>query len=98
EFNKTVLEHLKKSLADAGIELVNVSTYDAETNDFTSIITRIKSLNPDLLYVSDAYPARSAQLWKQVRQLGGFKQEVMSPGVITPGMLKPAEGAMDGVI
>jgi branched-chain amino acid transport system substrate-binding protein len=98
EFNKTVLEHLKKSLAEAGIELVNVSTYDAETNDFTSIITRIKSLNPDLLYVSDAYPARSAQLWKQVRQLGGFKQEVMSPGVITPGMLKPAEGAMDGVI
>lgn len=98
EFNKTVLELLKKSLEKAGIELVNVSTYDADTTDFTSIITKIKSLNPDLLYVADAYPARSAQLWKQVRQLGGFPMEVMSPGVVTANTLIPAKGAMDGVI
>ena len=98
EFNKTVLELLRERLKAANIELVNVSTYDADTNDFTSIITRIKSLNPDMLYVADAYPARAAQLWKQVRQLGGFPKEVMSPGVIVPGMLAPAEGAMDGVI
>lgn len=98
EFNKTVLEHLKASLASAKVELVNISTYDADTNDFTSIITKIKSLSPDMLYVSDAYPARAAQLWKQVRQLGGFKHEAMSPGVITPGMIKPSEGAMNGVI
>ncbi len=98
EFNKTVLELLKEKLKDANIELVNVSTYDADTNDFTSIITKIKSLNPDMLYVADAYPARAAQLWKQIRQLGGFPKEVMSPGVIVPGMLAPSEGAMNGVI
>jgi len=98
EFNKTVLELLRERLKAANIELVNVSTYDADTNDFTSIITKIKSLNPDMLYVADAYPARAAQLWKQVRQLGGFPKEVMSPGVVNPGMLTPAEGAMDGVI
>jgi branched-chain amino acid transport system substrate-binding protein len=98
EFNKTVLELLRERLKGANIELVNVSIYDAETNDFTSIITKIKSLNPDMLYVSDAYPARAAQLWKQVRQLGGFPKEVMSPGVVTPGMLAPSAGAMDGVI
>jgi len=97
EFNKTVLEKLKESLKFAGIELVSASTYDAETNDFTSIITKIKASNPDLLYVADAYPARAVQLWKQVRQLGGFPIEAMSPGVVTPGMIKPAEGAMNGV-
>ncbi|RJF69769.1 ABC transporter substrate-binding protein [Rhodopseudomonas palustris] len=98
EFNKTVLELLRESLKKANIELVNVSTYDAETNDFTSIITKIKSLNPEMIYVADAYPARAAQLWKQIRQLGGFPKEVMSPGVVVPGMLAPSEGAMDGVI
>lgn len=98
EFNKTVLEQLRESLSKAGIELVNVSVYDAETNDFTSMISRIKSLNPDMLYVADAYPARAAQLWKQVRQFGGFPHEVMSPGVVTPGMIQPSEGAMEGVI
>lgn len=98
EFNKTVLEKLKESLKAGGIELVSASTYDAETNDFTSILTKIKASNPDMIYVADAYPARAAQLWKQVRQLGGFKIEVMSPGVVTPGMIKPSEGAMNGVI
>jgi branched-chain amino acid transport system substrate-binding protein len=98
EFNKTVLEKLKASLQAAGIELVSTSTYDAETNDFTSILTKIKASNPDMIYVADAYPARAAQLWTQVRQLGGFKIEVMSPGVVTPGMIKPSEGAMNGVI
>lgn len=44
------------------------------------------------------YPARAAQVWKQIRQFGGFPKEVMSPGVVVPGMLAPAEGAMDGVI
>ena len=98
EFNKTVLEELRKSLKAAGIELVNVSTYDSDTNDFTSILTKIKSLNPDVLYVADAYPARAAQLWKQVRQMGGFKKELMSPGVVTGGMIAPSDGAMNGVI
>ncbi|OKO74280.1 branched-chain amino acid ABC transporter substrate-binding protein [Bradyrhizobium sp. AS23.2] len=98
EFNKTVLELLKSSLKDAGIALVNVSIYDADTSDFTSIITKIKSLNPDLLYVSDGYPARAAQAWKQIRQLGGFPMEVMSPGTVVPGALASAGGAMDGVI
>jgi branched-chain amino acid transport system substrate-binding protein len=98
EFSRTVLELLKESLAEAKIELVSVSTYDADTNDFTSMITKIKSLRPDLLYVSDAYPSRAAQLWKQVRQLGGFPKHAMSPGVVSTGMLKPSEGAMDGVV
>ncbi len=98
EFNKTILEYLRESLKKAGIELVNTSIYDAETNDFTSIISKIKSLNPDVVYVADAYPARAAQLWKQVRQMGGFKKSVMSPGVITSGMINPSEGAMDGVV
>ncbi|MBS0518798.1 MAG: ABC transporter substrate-binding protein [Proteobacteria bacterium] len=98
EFNKTILELLKTSLKDAGIELVNTSIYDSNTNDFTSIITKIKSLNPDVVYVADAYPARAAQLWKQVHQMGGFKKAVMSPGVVTAGMINPSEGAMEGVV
>lgn len=98
EFNKTVLEELRKSLTAAGIQLTDVAVYDSGTNDFTSILTRIQAAKPEMLYVADAYPARAAQLWKQVRQLGGFKQEAMSPGVVIPGMIRPSDGAMNGVI
>jgi branched-chain amino acid transport system substrate-binding protein len=98
EFAKPVLEQLKSTLAAANIPLVDASLYDADTRDFTSILTRIKSLDPDLLYVTDASPARAAQLWKQVRQIGGFPKEAMAPGLISPGLLKAAEGSLNGVV
>ncbi len=97
EFNKATLEVLRNDLKAAGIQLLETATYDADTRDFTSILTRIKSLNADVLFVADAVPARAAQLWKQVRQVGGFRAEVMSPGVVSPATIKPAEGAMEGV-
>ncbi|AHG64108.1 ABC transporter substrate-binding protein [Advenella mimigardefordensis] len=98
EFAKPLLNIMKKDLAAANIELVGVSLYDTETNDFTSIITKIKSLNPDLVYVADGAPARLVQFWKQARQLGGFRAEAVTPGVVTPTVMNAAKGVMDGVI
>lgn len=98
EFARPLLGILKRDLAEARIELVNVSLYDTEINDFTSIITRVRSLSPDLVYVADGAPARLVQFWKQARQLGGFRAAAVTPGVVTPTVLKASEGAMDGVI
>jgi branched-chain amino acid transport system substrate-binding protein len=98
EFARPLLSILKRDLAAAKIELVNVSLYDTETNDFTSIITKVRSLNPELVYVADGAPARLVQFWKQARQLGGFRAGAVTPGVVTPTVLKASEGAMDGVI
>lgn len=98
EFSRPLLAMLEKDLETAGIELVDTSMYDTETNDFTSIITKVKSVDPDLVYVADGAPARLVQFWRQARQLGGFRQEATVPGVVTPAVLQAAEGAMDGVI
>jgi branched-chain amino acid transport system substrate-binding protein len=98
EFSRPLLEILKKDLAAAKIELVNVSLYDNETNDYTSIITKVKSLNPDLVILSDGAPARIVQFWRQARQMGGFKAEAAVPGILTPAVLKAGDGALDGVI
>lgn len=98
EFARPLLDMLKADLAAAKIELVSASMYEADINDYTSILTKVKSQNPDLVYVADGAPARLAQLWKQARQIGGFKREATVPGVITPAVLKAAEGALDGVI
>ncbi|MBS80735.1 ABC transporter substrate-binding protein [Variovorax sp.] len=97
EYAKTTLEALSKDLTAAGVKLVDASLYDSDTKDFTSLLTRVKALDPDLIYVADAYPARYAQLWKQVRQVGGFRTEVHSPGVVSDQVLKALSGAMDGV-
>ncbi|MBS7701402.1 MULTISPECIES: ABC transporter substrate-binding protein [unclassified Chelatococcus] len=98
EFNKAVLDNLKKSLDGTDTKLIEVANYDSTTTDFTSIITRLKAAKPDMIYVVDAYPARTAQIWKQIRQQGGFPMEAHSTGTVQASAIRPAEGAMEGVL
>lgn len=98
EFARPLLEMLKSDLAAANIQLVNASMYEADINDYTSILTRVKSLNPDLVYVADGAPARLSQLWKQAREIGGFQAEVTVPGVITPSVIAASGNALEGVV
>lgn len=98
EFNKAVLENLEEIVEESEAELVEVATYDGATTDFTSIISRLKAADPDMIYVIDAYPARTAQIWKQIRQQGGFPMEAHATGTVQKSAIVPAEGAMEGVI
>lgn len=98
EFSKAVLENLQRALEGTGIELVEVANYDVNTTDFTSILSRLRAAGPDMLYVVDAAPARTAQIWKQVQQMGGFPMEVHSAGTVFASSIVAAEGAMEGVI
>lgn len=98
EFNKAVLENLREIVGESSVELAEIATYDGATTDFTSIITRLKSTGADMIYVIDAYPARTAQIWKQIRQQGGFPMEAHAVGTVQRSAIVPAEGAMEGVI
>ena len=98
EFNKAVLENLEHIAKDRGEEIAEIATYDGATTDFTSIITRLKATGADMIYVIDAYPARTAQIWKQIRQQGGFPMEAHAVGTVQRSAIVPAEGAMEGVI
>lgn len=98
EFSKALLADLQTALEGSGVELVEIANYDANTTDFTSIITRIKAAKPDMLYVVDAAPARTAQIWKQIRQMGGFPMEAHSAGTVFASSIIAAEGAMEGVV
>lgn len=98
EFNKALLENLRSKLEDTDIELVEVATYDVHTTDFTSIISRLRAASPELLYVVDAAPARTAQIWKQIRQMGGFPMEAQAAGTVFGSSVTAAEGAMEGVV
>ena len=98
EFNKAVLDNLQHLLEGSETELIEIANYDGTTTDFTSIITRLKAANPEMIYVVDAYPARTAQIWKQIRQQGGFPMEAHSTGTVQASAILPAEGAMEGVL
>lgn len=98
EFAKALLQNLQTALEGSEVKLIETASYDVNTTDFTSIITRIRAASPDMLYLVDAAPARTAQIWKQIRQMGGFPMEAHSAGTVFASSIVAAEGAMEGVI
>jgi branched-chain amino acid transport system substrate-binding protein len=97
-FNSGVLDILTSDLAAGGITLVGAEKYQTDTNDFTPILNKLKSKNPDVLYIADAFPARTATLLQQVNQVGGFDKIVISPGVVTQGSIEASGKYMNGAI
>ena len=85
-------------MEEAGIEVVEAAEYQADTRDFASILSRMKAAGADMLYIADAFPARTAIIMQQVRQVGGFGQILVSPGVVTTSSIAAAGPDMNGII
>lgn len=60
---------LQKAFLDNAVEVLGTQTYRTGTKDFTSQLTRIKALNPDVLFVS-ALPPEKPAILRQARALG----------------------------
>jgi branched-chain amino acid transport system substrate-binding protein len=54
---------------DIGLEVVSEETVQANTIDFTPTITKLKTANPDIIYVS-AFPPFAIGFYKQALELG----------------------------
>jgi branched-chain amino acid transport system substrate-binding protein len=54
---------------EIGLEVLSEETVQANTTDFTPLITKLKSANPDIIYVS-AFPPFAIGFYKQALELG----------------------------
>jgi branched-chain amino acid transport system substrate-binding protein len=97
-FNAGVLEKLRSDMGKAGIDIVEEAEYQADTRDFSSILSRMKAAGADALYIADAFPARTAIIMQQVRQVGGFDTILVSPGVVTTSSVETAGPDINGII
>jgi branched-chain amino acid transport system substrate-binding protein len=97
-FNAGVLDKLRTDMDEAGIDIVETAEYQADTRDFASILSRMKAAGADALYVADAFPARTAIIMQQVRQIGGFGTILVSPGVVTTSSVQTAGQDINGII
>jgi branched-chain amino acid transport system substrate-binding protein len=97
-YNAGVLKLLQAGMDKAGIRLADTALYQSDTNDFTSILNRLKATGTDTLIIADGGPARMSTLMQQVRQVGGFKNVLVAPGVVSQNVIDATGKAMDGVI
>lgn len=68
-----------KAAKEAGSEVVAVEHYFEEERDFTGVLTKLRGLKPELIYIASMYND-AALISKQREKLGWTDVSVMGPG------------------
>lgn len=98
DFGSTLAESFKEKAEALGAEIVSIDSFSLGEKEFTPVLTKIKQLNPDLLYIP-AYAGEGAQIVRQAKDLDLGVQILGTEGIdSTVQFLGVAKDAAEGVI
>ncbi|HEU4964465.1 MAG TPA: ABC transporter substrate-binding protein [Bacilli bacterium] len=69
DYSKGLQKFFKQSFTEQGGEILAEESFQTKDTDFKAVLTRIKSLNPDVIYVPGYYQ-EVGKIVKQARELG----------------------------
>ncbi|MDI3480896.1 MAG: branched-chain amino acid transport system substrate-binding protein [Tepidanaerobacteraceae bacterium] len=87
----------KQKWEEAGHKVLGIEVANKGEQDYSSIVTSIKSKNPDAVYWT-AYYADGALFIKQLRQRGYEGKIAVGDGCNSPKLMEIAGSAADGVV
>ncbi|HEY3425496.1 MAG TPA: ABC transporter substrate-binding protein, partial [Negativicutes bacterium] len=98
DFGKTLAAGFTEKATQLGAEIVSVDTFATGEKEFTPVLTKIKQLNPDLIYIP-GYAAECSQIVRQAKDLGITAKILGTEGMdSTVQFLGVAKDAANGVI
>ena len=96
-FTKAGYDVMKKALADENVTVVDTQTFAKPDRDFSAQLTAMKGKKPEILVVS-ALADNAAAIVAQARQLGYAGPILGGNGFNSPGFIKNAGPAAEGVL
>lgn len=97
DFGRALAVGFRARAAVLGLNIVWESLYPLGEMDFTPYLTRLRQLNPDVVFASGYYN-EAAQFCKQAKQMGLKSQIFGEEGFDTPKFIEIAGAASEGVI
>ena len=98
DFGQTQANAFKEYAEKLGAQIVSMDSFSTGEKEFNPVLTKIKQLNPDLIYVP-AYAAECSQIVRQAKELGIKAQILGTEGMdSTTQFLNVAKETADGVI
>ncbi len=95
EAPKSQAELFRATFSELGGQIVAFETYTTGDRDFSAQLTKIKSANPDVVFLP-AYYNDVGLIAQQARRQGIDKQLVGSDAWSSPELIKLSEGAVEG--
>ncbi len=96
DYGRGAIKYLQDALVKLGSpKVVYKDYYEANQVDFSAVLLKMKSLNPDALYINVRYPA-SLTVLKQMVQIGLKKPLFSSVNFYNPKLAKEAGPLLEG--
>ncbi|TPQ49594.1 ABC transporter substrate-binding protein [Prosthecomicrobium hirschii] len=97
DFGRLEVDNYTKLLGACNVEIKGNEFYNRNDTDFTVALTKLKSLNPDAIYVSAINTSQGATIYRQARQAGFRGTLIASAGNMNPKLIELAGPALEGV-
>lgn len=95
-YGQGIAEGVRARLHKAGIDEILFDTYDPANHDYAVLVTRMKELGTEALFVG-GYPVEIGALTRQLRQAGS-KAQIIAGDLSTPDFWKVAGDTGEGVL
>lgn len=97
DYGRLEAENYTRLLKECGIESVGNEYYNRNDVDFTTPLTKLRSLKPDAIYVSAINTSQGATIYRQIRQVGYRGTTIASAGNMNPKLVELSGKALEGV-
>ena len=96
DYGRGLRDSFKKSANSIGLSIVADEAYDRDTTDYKAQLTKIKSANPDLIFIAGLY-SQAGLILSQARESGITAQFFGADGVDSPKLLEIAGESANGI-
>ena len=96
DYGRGLRDSFKKSADLVGLSIVADEAYDRDTTDYKAQLTKIKSADPDLIFIAGLY-SQAGLILSQARESGISAQFFGADGVDSPKLLEIAGAAANGI-
>jgi branched-chain amino acid transport system substrate-binding protein len=97
DYGRGLADAYEAGITDAGGTIVEKQQYTTGDTDFKAQLTKIKGVNPDLLFLSGYYPEGS-KIAQQAKELGMDVQMLGSDGYASDELPKLGGAAVEGML
>ncbi len=97
DYGRLEVENYKKLLGACNIEVKGNEFYNRNDTDFTTALTKLRSLGADAIYVSAINTSQGATIYRQIRQTGFKGTIIASAGNMNPKLVELSGPALEGV-
>ncbi len=97
DYGRLEVENYRKLLGACNIQVKGNEFYNRNDTDFTTALTKLRSLNSDAIYVSAINTSQGATIYRQIRQSGYKGTIIASAGNMNPKLVELSGPALEGV-